>query len=509
MIRLVDTNRGWLCYEFTEGKESSEQLGAPRISHVDHVTRLTTFHPMMIHGPMNLPLEIIRLVVGEATRVPAAFDTSFKASILEDLETVTDAIRESMKIKLALCLVSKSFHDIAIEFLYEIVTLRQLQCVNPLIDLLRHKSEPCKPYRGRWCRRLEIAIGEGSDEYRGGMWPEEIHTLWALVYSCPRLVIFLCAVHYNMGMRHRCSLIPIRFRIPRTLFQLIASNCSQTLKRMEIHGDTAIRLDRVELLLKACTVLEVCRIERVDLYDPEWGVYDSPYESDPDECGVELGGVSDVEWDGEAMTESRRARKKVKWPVEPLRQETVLPNLHTLEIYPFCLHPGILTLPSLRCVGYRLDMLRTSEQSKTILDRVLGDTHHRLTHVTYWGPTTMIWDILDRLPNVTELTFGAILNDNTAVVSPHRHLCLSNINLVWSIYCPATTTYFLAAIAKAVSDGLFPSLHDVRVWECRVEIEQAQRDLFSSLGLMLEFTTRFQSRFIKCVQFRLVPLHFR
>jgi hypothetical protein len=126
------------------------------------------------------------------------------------------------------------------------------------------------------------------------------------------------------------------------------------------------------------------------------------------------------------MSEFMRARKKAKWPVQPLRQGTVLPNLHTLEICPFCLHPGILTLPSLHCVGYRLDMPTTSEQSKTILDQVLGDTYHHLTHMTYWGPTTTIWDILDRLPNVTELTFGAI-SDNTTVVSPHRHLCLSAV----------------------------------------------------------------------------------
>ena len=473
---------------FREGNS----LGAKRVKPLS-----VLIHVLFI---MNLPLEIIRLVIGEATRVPAAFDTSFKASIVEDIETLTDVIQESMKTKLALCLVSKSFNDIAIEFLYEIVTLRRLQFVDPLIKLLRHKSKPSKPCRGWWCRRLEIGIGEGSNEYSGGMWPQEIHTLWTLVYSCPRLGIFLCAVHYNMSMRRRCSLIPARFRIPRTLFQLIASNCSQTLKRIEIHGNTAIRLDRVELLLKACTELEVCRIERVDIYDPEWNVYDSPNESDPDECGVELGAVGDAEWDDEAMSEFRRAREMVKWPVQPLRQETVLPNLHTLEIYPFCLHPGILTLPSLRCVGYRLDMPTTPEQSKTILDQVLGDTYHRLTHMTYWGPTTTIWEILDRLPNVVELTFGPILNDNTTVVSPHRHLCLSAINLVWSINYPETTPYFLTAIAKAVSDGVLPSLHNVRVWECKVEIEQAQSALFSSLGLTLEFTPHLQSRFLKCVQ---------
>ena len=90
--------------------------------------------------------------------------------------------------------------------------------------------------------------------------------------------------------------------------------------------------------------------------------------------------------------------------MDPLRQEIVLSNLHTLEIYPFCLHPGILTLPSLPPVGSRLDMSTTPELSNTILDQGLGETYHCLTYVTYWGPTVMIWDILDRFPNVKEFT---------------------------------------------------------------------------------------------------------
>jgi hypothetical protein len=183
---------------------------------------------------MNLPLEIIRLVIGEATRVPAAFETSFKASILEDVETVTDLIQESMKTKLALCLVSKSFHDIAIEFLYEIVTLRRLQFVDPLIKLLRHKSGACKPYHGWWCRRLEIAIGEGSNEYNGGMWPQEIHTLWTLVYSCLRLGIFsLCgSFQYHAPQMQLDS-----SKIPNSSHP-VSADCIQLLSDSETGGDT-------------------------------------------------------------------------------------------------------------------------------------------------------------------------------------------------------------------------------------------------------------------------------
>ena len=76
--------------------------------------------------------------------------------------------------------------------------------------------------------------------------------------------------------------------MPRPLMQTIASNCSATLKRIEIHGNLAIRLDRVELLLKACTLLEVFRIERVEEFNPEYHVYDSAYESDPDDEDLEL-----------------------------------------------------------------------------------------------------------------------------------------------------------------------------------------------------------------------------
>lgn len=88
--------------------------------------------------------------------------------------------------------------------------------------------------------------------------------------------------------------------------------------------------------------------------------------------------VSDAEWEGdsEVMTEFKRARMNAKWPVEPTRQEIVLPNLHTPEIYPFCLYPGILILPSLRCVGYRLDMTTTS---RGIQDQFRSSTGRHLS----------------------------------------------------------------------------------------------------------------------------------
>ena len=434
--------------------------------------------------------------------MPAAFDTSFHATVTEDTETVNHAIRESMKTRLSICLISRSFHEMTIEFLYEIITVRQLRGDSPLIALLRNKGTPDGPPRGWWCRRLQISIGEGSEPYGG--WIEDHHVLWALVHACPKLVIFLCAVRHNPGVIRWCTTFgPMRFRMPRTLLQTIASNCSLTLKRIEIHGNLTIRMDRVELLLKACALLEVVRIECVELFDPEWHVYDSPYESDPDEDDLESDRIDDLRLDDEVMKESWLARESVTWPTDTRRQHTVLSNLHTLEMYPFYSYHGILTLPALCCVGARLHMRTNPEVSKTILDQALGDTYQRLTHVTYWGPTTIIWDILDRFPSVTDFTFGAILNNNPAVVSPRHHRSLSNINLIWSTYYPEATTDFLTMIAQAVADGIFPSLRVVRVCEYRPQIDQAQIDQFSQLGLALEFTVDYNSKFLKYVLFSL------
>jgi hypothetical protein len=133
------------------------------------------------------------------------------------------------------------------------------------------------------------------------------------------------------------------------------------------------------------TVLEVFWIKHVKLFNPKWHVYDSLYEFNTDEEDLELGSTSDTELDDEVMKESWLTGEKVTWPMETQRKEMVLSNLHTLEMYPFYLHPGMLTLPALCWVGARLYIKINPKVSKTILDQGLGDTYHCLTHVTYWG----------------------------------------------------------------------------------------------------------------------------
>jgi hypothetical protein len=87
------------------------------------VKNLYSIYEQATFWVMDLPSEIVCLVIHEATCVPAAFDTSFESIVMEDTEAVDDAIRELMKPKLSLCLMSRCFHEIAIEFLYEIITV--------------------------------------------------------------------------------------------------------------------------------------------------------------------------------------------------------------------------------------------------------------------------------------------------------------------------------------------------------------------------------------------------
>ena len=175
---------------------------------------------------------------------------------------------------------------------------------------------------------------------------------WSMPVQSLSFFSALCVIQAPCACMHIFG--PTKFRMPRTLLQTVASNCSLTLKRIEIHGSLAIRMDRIELLLKACTLLEVFRIECVELFDPEWHVYDSPCESDPDEDDLESERTSNLQSDDEMMKRSWHERERVMWPTDTKRQHMVLSNLYTLQMYPFYLYPGILTLPALCCVGARL-----------------------------------------------------------------------------------------------------------------------------------------------------------
>ena len=91
------------------------------------------------------------------------------------------------------------------------------------------------------------------------------------------------------------------------------------------------------------------------------------------------------------------------------------------------------------------------------------------------------------------------------ILPHHRHARLSSISLTGHTYFPWATNYFLTTIERAASDGIFPSLREVRVREYKAEIDPIQISRFTRLGIALEFTCRYQNRFLQFVPFLLCP----
>jgi hypothetical protein len=192
---------------------------------------------------MHIPPEILHKIVREATVVPEAFDTSFDSVLQEDREAVLKAIQTSMFIKTALSLVSKLFHCLVEEFLYEIVSIRRFRYVPPLSILLRNQATYTswgitKPH-GQQCRRLEICLGTGgSRTYKDTAWYEGGHTLWGLIAACPNIHILLCRIwakdRSEGAITHRFRTFPHHTHV--SLWRLIASTCGPQLRRIELFG---------------------------------------------------------------------------------------------------------------------------------------------------------------------------------------------------------------------------------------------------------------------------------
>ena len=102
---------------------------------------------------------------------------------------------------------------------------------------------------------------------------------------------------------------------------------------------------------------------------------------------------------------------------------------------------------------------------------------------------------------MTHFTFRAHSN-GPIVVSPRRHPCLFDINVIRSACFPESTIDFLSVISQAAADGIFPSLRDIRVYGFGIrQSDQAQINQISQLRLTLEFTGYYQQSIDVCATF--------
>jgi len=447
---------------------------------------------------MHVPPELLHKILREATVVPEAFDTSFEAVLHEDREAILKAIQTSMFTKTSLSLVSKLFRQLVEEFLYEIVTIRQFIHVPPLSKLLQNHTTyglgTGKPH-GQQCRRLEICLGTGgSDVYEDTAWYEGGHTLWGLIAACPNISILLCRIwakdRSQLAITHRFVTVPHLTHL--SLWKLIASTCGPRLRRIELFG-FSIRMDRVEMMLRYCTMLEVCHLVHVLPYWDEEQIYDSeepasieiPYFRGPHIVTDNTNGSPSQLFDALARSEFKNAKTNTSWPTYSLEPPYTLPSLHTFHIDEFNPRISQLNMPALRHLGLYEGDLDVGTMAEYILASC-SSFPHTLTHLSFGDNAVPSEVILNAFPLITKLCFHYTWEHSALSVVKNPHTSLRVIEYV----CHGSSenmAYHIRDLLSVTEFGMPPALREVAVvrWEKGRKDENLPVEKFQILGVAL------------------------
>ena len=426
---------------------------------------------------MHVPPELLHKILRQATVVPEAFDTSFEAVLHEDREAILKAIQTSMFTKTSLSLVSKLFHDLVEEFLYEIVSIRRFVHVPPLSKLLRSQTTygwGTTKTHGQQCRRLEICLGTGgSDVYQDTAWYEGGHTLWGLIAACPNINILLCRIwakDRSQAISHRILTLPHLTHI--SLWKLIASTCGPQLRRIELFG-FSIRMDRVEMMLRYCTMLEVCHLVHVLPYSDEEQIYDSEEPASIEipffrgTCIVtdNTNGRPSQLFDELARSEFKNAKTHTSWPACSLESPYTLPSLHTFHIDEFNPRVSQLNMPALQHLGlYEGDL-----DAETMAEYILASCSffpRTLTHLSFGDYKVPLELILNAFPHITKLCLHYTWEHTglSAVKNPHTSLSVVEYVCHDSL---ENMSYHVGDLLSVAESGMLPALREVAVvrWE--------------------------------------------
>lgn len=443
---------------------------------------------------MYIPTEICQIIIKVATCVPEAFDSSFHSILHEDRESVVKAIQKSMSTKAALSLVSKLFHELAEEFLYEIIFVNRFDHIPHLAKLLqsqpnRHPS--CKAY-GLHCRRLEISLGTGSIDYKDQGWYEGGHVLWGLIPACPNVTTLICHVWAKRTRESllRCPNVP-HLTNP-ALWKIIASTCGPHLKRLELFG-LSMRMDRAEMLLRYCTKLEVCHLVHIrpfidgETYDGEEPTFSqSSWVRSScvvrDETRDKPSGLFDLE----TRESFANTKNDVSWPPCSLGPPYSLPFLHTLHIDQFT--PRITQLDMSNVQSLRI---RHATSSAEVITRDISSTNWSsatsLTHLSYCGYPVSLQTFLDCFPNIKELSLHYRYEEDVQSVVTKPHHSLSVIKFYSVYYYHVNLSKHVADLLSVAQSKMLPSLTYVLITRGRTSKDDGGLPWgkFRTLGITL------------------------
>lgn len=424
---------------------------------------------------MHIPTEICQTIIKAATCVPEAFNSSFDSYLHEDRESVVKAIQKSMSTKAALSLVSKLFHELAEEFLYEIIFVNRFDHIPHLAKLLQSQSG-CHSSRGAYglhCRRLEICLGTGTIDYKDQAWYEGGHVLWGLIPACPNVTILICHVWARRARAGllRCPNVP-HLTNP-ALWKIIASTCGPHLRRLELFG-LSMRMDRVEMLMQYCTKLEVCHLVHIrpftdgETYDGEEPTFQQP-SGVRSSCVVqdEIRGEPSGFFDQETREGLAKTKNGVSWPPCSLGPPYSLPFLHTLHMDQFTPRIAQLDMSNLRALS-----IHPATSSREVITRDISSTNWSsatsLTHLSYCGYPIALQTFLDCFPNIKELSLHYKYEEDVQSVVTKPHHSLSVIKFCSVYYRHVNLSNHVADLLSVAQSKMLPSLTSVLITRGRI-----------------------------------------
>ncbi|KZO94533.1 hypothetical protein CALVIDRAFT_538985 [Calocera viscosa TUFC12733] len=371
-----------------------------------------------------------------------ALETSLEGTLKEDRLETRVLIEQSLDFKRSLSLVSRSFHALVEEFLYEILLIRRPLAFTRLSARLRQKPlAHGRPSRGWWVRRLELDFDVNRRLLK---WTEGWDNLWGLLSACSHLQVlrlnprgsiraeFERGRYYSYNWSAGCSV---------QLLQNIAGLHGRTLRRIEFGESIVVKPSHFAEFLSQLPVLELGHASSIGFVS--------------DHIAHRVGSDSQPD--------------PAPWPQAPAMNNRLL-HLHTLHVELPEIPKELVswTLPSLKHLHVtRADESYMEEHTLKFLrahDRTIRSLYHERQ---VYSPFDRLWQVFTQLPSLEHLLLADAARSRWNWLLPlERHDHLRTI----TVYRRADTSdrhdslmAQLDDLLKALEKGRLPALRNIRI----------------------------------------------